>query len=82
MAEKKGVLLAALCELGHKTLCYAWSPADASEAERHLMPQGVKFSAPVRESSLRVVVVGNPLKWLYLRLRYRREQRFKQQLFG
>ena len=82
ISEAKEILLAALCEFDDKTLCYAWVPADEAEAEYRLMPKGVKMSVPVNGGRLKAKLVRSQLKWRYLRVKYRRQQLFKDWLFS
>jgi hypothetical protein len=80
VAHNTGILLAALCEMNEKTLCYAWVPADALEADRNLIPKGVKMSAPT-DRHICAIPVRSGLKWLYLNVRYRRAQESRNELF-
>jgi hypothetical protein len=80
VAYGRGILLAALCEMDQKTLCYAWVPASASEAEQRLVPGGLKMSVP-SDRRVRAFPVANRLIWLYLSFRYRRAQQAKNELF-
>ena len=80
IAQSRGILLAALCEMNQKTVCYAWVPADDFEAERNLMSKGIKMSVPT-DRRLRAIPVRNSLKWVYLSLKYRTAQKAKKELF-
>jgi hypothetical protein len=75
MGRGLGVLLAALCVTTGATCCYLWTPRDEDEAMRHLMPRKPKFSVPA--ASRNGIVVTNPVKWFWLKWKYRKIQEFK-----
>ena len=77
-SERAGILLQAIGEMNGSSLAYAWSPRDASEAERHLMPNGVKMSAHLEKIPARAV--RSRVRWYWLCMRLRRKQGEKNQL--
>jgi hypothetical protein len=81
MKEQMGVLFATLCEMDDVSCCYAWVPVDEEEAHRHLMPRDLKLSANIGESRLFGKAVTNHFRWLWLRLRHRKHQELRDQLF-
>lgn len=81
ISQHKGVLFDTLCESRNQTFAYAWVPHDEREAEEFQMPKGLKLSARVGSSRLSAKPVGNSLHWAYLKLKYRRHQIMKNQLF-
>jgi hypothetical protein len=76
-----GVLFATLCQMNATTYCYTWVPANEEESERHLMPRDVKFSATIGKSVLEANAVPNHITWLWLKLKHRKHQEFKKELF-
>ena len=76
-----GVLLAALCVTTDATCCYLWAPRDEDEAMRHLLPRGPKFSVPA-DRGRKGTVVASPVKWLLLRWKYRKLQKFKNDMLA
>ncbi len=80
-SEEWGILLDTICETKHATYAFAWSPRNAREAERNLMPKGVKMSARTREGKVPCEVVRSRLRWLYLQWKFRGKQQQKQLLF-
>ena len=75
-----GVLFAALCQVPGGTCCYVWTPENPDEAERGLMPTGLKLS--VREGeNLEGKQIKNGLYWRWMKWRYRKHQQHKALLF-
>ena len=81
ISKQTGVLWGALCEREGATYAYVWVPRDEREAETHLMAEGLKMSVRAESSRLQAKPIRNPFHWRYLRFRYRKEQKFKEQLF-
>jgi hypothetical protein len=80
--KKLGVLFATVCELDGVTCCRAWVPADEDEAERALMPQDLKLSATTGEGRRYGKAVTSGVSWLWLKLRYRKDQQLRDWLFA
>lgn len=72
-----GVVLATLCQLQDMTCCYVWAPADEDQAERLLMPTDLKLSVSSGEYRWQGKTVSNTIHWLWLRWRYRKNQKQK-----
>ena len=81
MRIQRGVLLASFCETPEETCCYIWVPQTDEEALYHLMPGGVKLSVPIETSRRTAHKVTSRLMWIWLKLRYRKLQKYKEQLF-
>jgi hypothetical protein len=82
IAKKLGILFATVCEMDGVTCCRAWVPADEDEAERSLMPEGLKLSVTTGESRLYGKAVTNRIGWFWLKLKYRQCQHLKDFLFS
>lgn len=78
----RGILFAALCSLERATCCYVWVPQDKNEAADHLMSDKLKLSAPTGEGRFQGYAVSNALKWVWLRVRYLKLQRFTKGMFN
>ena len=59
-----GVKLQAICATESETFASVFVPDDASDAQHHLMPCGLKFSCPIEKCSTSTVT--NLLKWKVL----------------
>ena len=81
MSRKVGVLFAILCEVEGATCSYVWVPKDESEAQEGLMPTGIKMSARTGSSRIHGEPIRNLLRWSYLHLKYRKNEKLKEQLF-
>lgn len=81
IARQKGVLFGTLCEIDGATCSYAWVPKDEAESQKALMPTGLKMSVHSEDSRVQGKAVLNSLHWSYLRLKYRKKQESKKQLF-
>jgi hypothetical protein len=81
MRYPRGVLLSCLCDLDTESCCYIWVPRDDQEAIEHLMAGGVKYSVPAESSRRRGVAVTSGLKWFWLKIKYRKLQKLREQLF-
>jgi hypothetical protein len=79
MEKKRGVLLGTICELGATTCAYVWAPANDDEAVRALMPVDLKLSA--KTGRIRGVSVESGIWWACLKLRYRKKQILREELF-
>ena len=79
-----GILLAALSSSENTTFCYFWIPGDEREAALHMTPSGggAKFSAPVPGSERAIVEVTSGFRWMWLKFKYRKLQRFKASLLS
>jgi hypothetical protein len=79
MPRRRGVLFRTICDLGRTTCSHVWAPGSDDDAERLLMPIGLKLS--VQTDRIRGVPVKSGIWWAYLRVRYRRKQVLKVELF-
>ena len=80
--KQSGVSFRAMFETDHRSLCTVWVPIDDSERERAMCSKtDLKMSASVERNSVPIKEVRSRIVWWYLRLRYRREQTGKDQLF-
>src|SRR5262249_17485359 len=63
--RRLGVLLSVLCSEGETIWCYIYCPADETEAELRMMPDGLKLSVPmpIREGRR----ASNDQEWSQLR---------------
>lgn len=77
--QRRGVLFGTICELSSATCCYAWAPGSLDEAERSLMPVGLKMSA--KNDKIKGIQVENRIWWAYLRTRYSGKQTLKGEFF-
>lgn len=77
--RRLGVQFAMLCSLGETTCCYVWSPHDEDEAERSLMPNGLKLKVPLKPLPARHVKLA--LEWGWRKWRGRRWEEQKACLF-
>ena len=85
MDRQLGVLIKGLCRSKNTTYCFVWIPEDAQESMQHMMPKGpdgLKMSVLTGLSEWPIQEVRNNLSWLYLRLRYKSKQEFKNQMFS
>jgi hypothetical protein len=81
MRRGRGVLLSTLCGMAEQTCCYIWVPRNEQDAMEHLMPPGVKFSLLTESSRRQGVAVTNRFRWVWMKLRYRRQQAAKDEFF-
>jgi hypothetical protein len=81
ISRQMGVLFGTLCEIDGATCSYVWVPKDETESQQALMPTGLKMSVHSENSRVRGKAVRNPLHWSYFRLKYRKKQESKKQLF-
>jgi hypothetical protein len=81
ITQQTGVLFDTVCEGEGVTFSYAWVPCDDLEAEEALMPKGLKMSAKTGASRMTAKAVRSNMQWLYLWLKYRKEQKLKSHLF-
>lgn len=72
-------MLASGFELQGTSYCCVWVPANDDEAERALMPPGVKVKIP--NERIRVTPITNPLLWWWLAFRLKQKQSNKEWLF-
>ena len=76
-----GVWLNTICASQHTSYCNAWTPNDADQAARAMIrARAVKMSASTSHSEAIAVQSGG--KWLLLRFKLRRHQRFRASLFN
>ena len=68
MDKGMGVLFEMLCQTDGVSYCFVWSPKDADEAERMLMPAdgGLKMSTRMQRPEVEVRAVRNRLLWRVL----------------
>jgi hypothetical protein len=76
-ARRLGVRFAVLCATGGRLWCYVYGPADRTEAEHRLMPDGLKLSVPVSVPEARLV----PDEREWERLRAGDQDEFKRWMF-
>jgi hypothetical protein len=76
-----GIPFGTICMIDDTTYAYAWSPRDSEEAELRLMGNGLKMSLHLEDSKVAGETVSHMLRWLYLRLRLRRKQAHRAELF-
>ena len=81
MNRQLGVLFGALCSTDEVTYAYVWVPTDELDAQRALMPRDLKLSAATGTDRIRGMVVRSRLLSACLSIRYRRKQKWKDQLF-
>ena len=75
--QEKRILFDAICADDVQTFCRAWVPRDQDQAQRALMPKGLKLSANVhRMPGLRV---RNGLHWCLLQIRHRKHRKHRKQ---
>jgi len=79
MARCRGVLFRTICDLGSTTCSHVLAPGSDDEAERLLMPIGLKLS--VQTDRIRGVSVKSGIWWFYLKVRYRQKQVLRELLF-
>jgi hypothetical protein len=84
MARGRGVLLSTICEMRDSTFCYVWFPKDGEEGHYGLWPKdgNIKMTAKIKSARISGVAIRNPLRWAWLRLRYRSKQGAKDELFS
>lgn len=82
-AQNRGVLFQALFCNDAVTFCHAWLPLNDHESQRYLMPQrGLKMSVPAGEYRPKVYTVSGHIRWLFLRLGYRKYDTLRDLLFN
>ncbi len=79
MPRRRGVLFRTICDLGNATCSYVWAPGSDDDAQKLLMPVGLKLS--VQTDRIRGVSIKSSIWWAYLRVRYRQKQVLSEDLF-
>jgi hypothetical protein len=79
MPRRRGVLFRTICDLGSTTCSHVWAPETEDEAAKLLMPVGLKLT--IQTDRIRGVSVKSGIRWAYLRVRYRRKQILREELF-
>jgi hypothetical protein len=79
MPRRRGVLFRTICDLGSTTCSHAWTPENDDEAEGLLMPEGLKLT--IQADRIKGVSIKSGVQWAYLRIRYRRKQNLRKELF-
>ena len=74
-----GVLFHTVCATNRTTFGGAWMPRSRDEAQRALMPKGLKLSADTERTP--AVEVRNLLLWMLLKLRFASRQKLKSWVF-
>jgi hypothetical protein len=82
ISDGLGITFGTICDLSSATCCYAWVPKDQIDQQDHLMGRGLKITARTGSSRLNGILVGSQLRWWLLKLRYRRQSRLRETLFG
>lgn len=77
-----GIHFRAICAIDDTTYAFAWVPQSASEAQNHLMGDGLKMSVNIDLGKVEGQVVTSGFRWRYLRMILRGHQKNKLAMFS